>query len=911
MGSLVSLVMSDIVESTRRWNTDETAMAADLEQHDRLVREVVDAAGGTVFKHTGDGMIAVFDDPVAAVAAAARIQQSISMAAWLHPDGVRIRAAVHTGVAYPRDGDLFGTAVNRLARLLGVCPPGAVLVSSATAGLLIDRAPEGLAVRAVGSVHLPGFASREEVHVVVGAGIATVSSLESGGAAGEHTDAAPGAHSLPAVDADLVGRADELLAIWDALGRGPLVTLVGVGGMGKTRLALEVASTASASSPVFAGGGDEGRGAAGPATVWWIDLTTATSDAAVVPAAMAAVGARDVAGRTPLQAITDRLMNTSGLVVIDNCEHVLDSARELVAAVIAACPAISVVCTSREALGLRREQIVPIGSLPADEGFTLFSERATAVRPDLDIEAAADVIRRICARLDGIPLAIELAAARCRAMTPAEIDDRLDDRFRLLRGGRTGAERHRTLRATVEWSYSSLDDDERAVFDQMAVFAGGTLIDGLTAVTGLDEFDLLDILDRLVARSMVVASVTPMGTRYHQLETLRQFAEDRLVETGTIGDVADRHVAWMRAFARALPRRGSRDEIATTFARFAAEIDNLRVAVAHALSSGNDDIAHSIVATVARYAFFRPVFEVFDWVRPLRLDDDASPDAALCAAYGAYSDFFRGDRRGVLVPIGGVPERFLTSSLSIATLQALAVLQSGGAWREGIRWIEPFADVATDTARLIVIRTRLLAAFYRQCFEPIPEDEFTELVAEGETALALARQMGDPVELATTLHYFAWAMTVEHTDRALVMAREAVEEARNIGAVHLTDTTQTVEQFAVGLLLRDRDPTLEELVEMRNQLASLLEQRHLFPAAVNTIALMPLLLSVAPDVARQVNFTWTDYTGLDYLQLSDRLRITVDGAAAAIDASTERAALPDMVSAVLAVLDQVIARQTV
>lgn len=909
MGSLVSLVMSDIVESTRRWNTDETAMAVDLEQHDRLVRDVVEAVGGTVFKHTGDGMIAVFDDPVGAVGAAASIQQSIGQATWRHPDGVRIRAAVHTGVAYPRDGDLFGTAVNRLARLLGVCPPGAVLVSSATAGLLLDRAPEGLDLRRVGSVRLTGFASPEEVHAVVGVGIATVDPSHIGDSIHDPATSESGSATLPPVEGDLVGRADELNVIWDALSRGPLVTLVGVGGMGKTRLALEVASTASASSPVFAGGGDEGRGGAGPDTVWWIDLTAATSDAAVVPAAMAAVGARDVAGRTPMQAITDRLMNTSGLVVIDNCEHVLESARELVAVVIAACPAISVVCTSREALGLRREQIVPIGSLPADEGFALFSERATAVRPDLDVEAAANVIRRICGRLDGIPLAIELAAARCRAMTPAEIDDRLDDRFRLLRGGRTGAERHRTLRATVEWSYSSLDDEERAVFDQMAVFAGGTLIDGLTAVTGLDEFDLLDILDRLVARSMVVAAITPLGTRYHQLETLRQFAEDRLVETDTIGEVRDRHLAWMRSFAARLPRRGDRERIASAFARFSAEVDNLRVAVAHALATDQPDAAYAIVATSARYAFFRPVFEVFDWVRPLSLDGEVSADAALCAAYGAYSDFFRGERRGALVPLGGVPERFLTSSLSIATLQALTLLQTGADWKRALAIVAGFRT-DTDVARLIIVRTRLLAAFYRQGFERMPDDEFADLIAEGEATLALARRLGDPIELATTLHYFAWALTVEHPDRALVLAREGVEHARSIGAVHLTDTIQTVERFSMGLLLRHSMPTLEQLLEMRGQLGLLLEQRHFFPAAVHTVALMPLLLANAPDVARQVNYTWTDYTGIDYFQLSDRFGVTVDMFTRPLHERVERAELTDTIAAVIGVLDRIIAEQS-
>jgi class 3 adenylate cyclase len=418
MASLVSLVMSDIVDSTRRWNAAEGAMAADLELHDRLIREVVEGAGGSVFKHTGDGMVAVFDDPVAAVSAAAGVQQVIGAAQWQQPDGLRVRAAVHTGVVYPRDGDLFGTAVNKVARLLGVCPPGAVLVTNVVAGLLADRGPEGLGLRAVGEVALAGFTTPELVHAISGVGVGPVGSL----AAGIGQPRRGG--ELPPVDDELVGRVDELAAIWEALGRARLVTLVGVGGMGKTRLALEVA----------AGGVD-----AFPGGVWWIDLAAATTAESVLPVAMTAVSAREVPGRTVLESFCDRFATSNALIVIDNCEHVLATAADLVRALRVAAPEVRLVATSREALGVRGEHLLPVGSLPGHDGVTLFVERALAVEPDLDVAADRVVIERLCARLDGIPLAIELAAARCRSMTPGEIDARLDDRFRLLRGGRSGA----------------------------------------------------------------------------------------------------------------------------------------------------------------------------------------------------------------------------------------------------------------------------------------------------------------------------------------------------------------------------------------------------------------------------------------------------------------------------------------
>jgi class 3 adenylate cyclase len=307
MGALVSLVMSDIVESTRRWAADEAAMAADLELHDRVLRAALEGAGGTVCKHTGDGMLAMFDDPAAAVDAAAAIQRAVGASAWRHAEGLRVRVAVHAGLVHRRDSDLFGTAVNRVARLLGLCPPGAVLVSGVVAGMLAERALEALALRRVGAVTLTGFTTPEDVHALAGPGLTSVETVASSGGAAR-------GGRLPAVDETLVGRDEELAAIWEALAQARLATLAGVGGMGKTRLALEIAAGAAES---FADG------------AWWIDLTAATSEDAVLPVAMTAVEAREIPGRTKLQAFTDRFAEATGLVVFDNCEHVLPAARAL------------------------------------------------------------------------------------------------------------------------------------------------------------------------------------------------------------------------------------------------------------------------------------------------------------------------------------------------------------------------------------------------------------------------------------------------------------------------------------------------------------------------------------------------------------------------------------------------------
>ncbi|MFM8496878.1 MAG: ATP-binding protein, partial [Planctomycetia bacterium] len=644
MASLVTLVMSDIVGSTRRWAADEVAMAADLEQHDRILGEAVGEAGGTLVKHTCDGMLAVFDDPVSAAGAAVAIQHRVGAASWRHADGLRVRVAVHAGVVFRRDGDVFGTAVNRVARVLEGCPAGAVLLSGAASSLLAERAPAGLSVRPVGEVALAGFSAPEPIHTLTGPGLAEVQAVEvrprSQRRGGE----------LPPIHDDLVGRAELLGALWEALGRSRLVSLVGVGGMGKTRLALEVAAGAAESLPDGA---------------WWIDLSVATSAQAVLPVALAAVGAREMPGRTALQALVDRLSGVKALVVLDNCEHVMGAVTPVVEALRAGAPELTLLCTSREALGLRGEKVLPLGSLGAAEGQRLFLERALAVRPDLDVQAQQAAVQAICARLDGIPLALELAAARCRSMSPGEIAQRLDDRFKLLRGGRTGAERHRTLHAAVSWSHALLQPEERAVFEQMAVFAGGALIDALAALSGLDEFDALDIVDRLIARSMVVAVATPLGTRYQQLETLRQFAEDRLVEAGAVEEVRARHLAWALALAQQLQAARGLQAEAQAFRRFAAELENLRVAVAHARANGQHHVSHQIVAAVGQMALGLPAHEVRHWVRPLQLEGGWTQEAAVCDLRAITMDWHQGEKVKPLRAVGDLPPWFEVASKAL------------------------------------------------------------------------------------------------------------------------------------------------------------------------------------------------------------------------------------------------------
>jgi predicted ATPase len=830
----------------------------------------------------------VFDDPVAAVGAAAAIQREIGGVQWQHADGVQVRAAVHTGVVHRRDDDVFGTAVNRVARILGVCPPGAVLVSGATSGLLADRAPEGLVVRPVGEVALAGFATPEAVHALTGAGLVAPDSFAE--AASSLVGRRGG--SLPPIDEELIGRVDELAAVWDGLSRARLVTLVGVGGMGKTRLALEVAAGAV---DAFADG------------VWWVDLSNAPAPETVVPVAMAVVGAREAPGRTALESLCDWFAGRSALVVVDNCEHVLGAAAQLVQALRVAAPEVRVLATSREALGVRGEVLVPVGSLSAGEGVALFAERATSVRPDLDAVAAGAAIERLVTRLDGIPLAIELAAARCRSMTPTEIDGLLGDRFRLLRGGRSGAERHRTLQAAVAWSYEMLEPDERHVFHHLAVFAGGTLIDGVAAVTGLDMFDALDVVDRLVARSLVVATATALGTRYHQLETLRQFAEDRLVEANTIGGVRDRHLGWAQQLAAWIADSDCTPRGVEAFGRFCAEIDNLRVAVAHAIRTNHHHTAHEIVAAVAEVAYARPAFEVVDWVRPIRLDGDWTDAAARCAAWGASFDLLRGLRVDD-GPIGGVPDHFLSNAVVAA--RHVAVQSSGfGRWGEAFEVLAN-AHVHTVRDRLALDSLWLMAKYFQQLVQLLDDQEFAEVRDRAAAAIGTARALGDDLACSQILWRSSLALLERRPEEAFDLASEAIAIGERLGAAGVvTHATPALHLAAAGRGGASSRSRPEQAAALRGVITRLLEERQPFLAGSSTFPTFGLISNSDPDAALVMVLVWRRVTGVDTTRHLERGGIPAPEDWSEWERRAADVSLTDAVRGIVAALDRVIASE--
>src|SRR5208283_4813144 len=419
-----------------------------------------------------------------------------------------VRMGIATGEAELRGADYFGAVLNRAARVMAAGHGGQILVAESTAGLL-----SGVDLLDLGPRRLRDVPTPVGVFQVRAPGLrAEFPPLRA-------LDTSPG--NLRRAATSFIGRASEVAEVEAALRAHRLVTLTGVGGVGKTRLATEVAARLA---DVF------------PDGVWFFELAAVTDPAAIPDAVAAVLGITQQPGRSMGDSVAAALEGRLRMLVFDNCEHVLDAAADLIEAILAHSATVRILATSREGLGVPDEQVWPVRSLDAAAGIdsaavSLFIERAQGIAPSFSMaggdEAAA--VTEICQRLDGIPLAIELAASRMASMTAREMRDRLDHRFRLLVGSRRGLERHHTLRHAMAWSYDLFDDTEKTVLDRCSVFAGGFDLQSACAVAGsddLDEYAILEVLDALVRKSLLVVEGSSGRTRFSMLETIRHFAEE-------------------------------------------------------------------------------------------------------------------------------------------------------------------------------------------------------------------------------------------------------------------------------------------------------------------------------------------------------------------------------------------------
>jgi len=465
---MVTLVFTDVEGSIPLWEADREAMAEASARHNRIVREQIEVAGGSVVTTVGEAFRAVFADPSAALASAVAIQRAARAQAWPPGLPIRVRAALHSGTCEERDGDYFGPVVNRVAELLAVGHGGQILVTGAARELLADQLPTGIGLRDLGEHRLKDLGGAERVFQVTGPGLA-----EGFGPLRSLDDPAL-RHNLPSQPTGFVGRAAELAELRSLIAGGSrLVTIAGPGGIGKSRLALHVAAEA------LDGAGDG---------VWLAELAPLADPELVARTVAAVLGVREEPGRFMLDTLLDAIGDRYLLVVLDNAEHVLDASAKLAGAVLRSCPRAYLLVTSREPLGVSGEHVFRLGSLaipPADlaapgplaavESVQLFAQRAAMYRQGFAVdEANAVAVAAVCVRLDGIPLALELAAARLGSLSVSEISSRLDQRFRLLTGGsRTAPARHQTLRALIDWSYDLLNPAERIVADSRSSRAAG------------------------------------------------------------------------------------------------------------------------------------------------------------------------------------------------------------------------------------------------------------------------------------------------------------------------------------------------------------------------------------------------------------------------------------------------------
>jgi predicted ATPase len=629
---VVTFLFTDVEGSTRRWEADAEGMRKALAAHDEVLRGAIEGHGGWLFKHTGDGACAAFASPRSAVDAAVAAQLQLELP---------VRMGLATGEAELRGGDYFGAVLNRAARVMAAGHGGQILLAESTAGLL-----SGVDLVDLGPRRLRDLPTAVGVFQVRAAG------LQADFPALRAVDTSPG-NLQPAVTS-FIGRESEVAELHAAVKAHRLVTLTGVGGVGKTRLALEVGAQLA----------DEF-----PDGVWFFELA-AVADPDAVPDAVASVlGIIQQPGKNVSESVASALEGRSRLLVFDNCEHVVDSVADLVEAILAQSATVTILATSREGMRVAEEQLWPVPSLDVGAGIdsaavSLLVERAQAVSPRFSVTAAdeAAAVVEICRRLDGIPLAIELAASRMASMTAVEVGDRLDQRFRLLVGSRRGLERHHTLRHAVAWSYDLLDDTEKALLDRCSVFAGGFDLESACAVADSgDDFATLDLLDALVRKSLIIADRSTGRTRFSMLETIRQFAEEQLIASGQATETRAahaRHFAGRETDILALwdsPRQRE------AYDWFAAELANLRTAFRWAAEQGDLDIA----ATIATYAAFLGIwvdnYEPIAWAEELIEPARAVDHPRLAALYVMASACWNAGRIEAAVGYSDAAQRVIAS----------------------------------------------------------------------------------------------------------------------------------------------------------------------------------------------------------------------------------------------------------
>lgn len=603
----VTFLFTDIEGSTKLWERYPEAMKPALAKHDSNLREAIESNHGQIIKTTGDGVHAVFSTALDGINAALGAQRNFEASKFLENSEVslRVRMGLHTGEAELRDGDYYGQSLNRAARIMSIGHGGQILLSEVTAQVAREHLPVDTNLINLGKHHLKGLVQPEQIHQLAAPDLQKeFPALTSIGTA---------TNNLPTQLTSFIGRERELREAKEKLKSARLLTLIGPGGTGKTRLSLQLAAEAL---PDFSDG------------VWLVEMAPLADPALILQTIASVLNVRAQMGMQLKDIVIDYLRAKNLLLILDNCEHLVEACAQMTDHFLHHAPNMKIIASSREALGIGGETVyrVPSLSLPNQAeasrealagiaSIQLFVERARAANPKFDLtEKNASSVAQICRRLDGIPLALELAAARVTVFPAEQIASRLDDRFKLLTGGsRTALPRQQTLRALIDWSYDMLSEDERALLRRLSVFAGGWVFEAAESIC--NDLDVLNLLTQLVNKSLVTMDEEGDEPRYRLLETVRQYARDKLMEAGEAEQMRNRHLDYFVQLTEIAEQELLESTALTWVNRLEEEYDNLRAAFEWGME--NNVLAVLKMAYSLQYFWYRRGYETegCKWVK--------------------------------------------------------------------------------------------------------------------------------------------------------------------------------------------------------------------------------------------------------------------------------------------------------
>lgn len=771
---VVTFLLTDVEGSSAFWDRHPDPMREALAIHDAILDDALTSHGGEIIRDRGEGdsYFAVFASATPAVAAALEIQRRLQDQPWPQEATIQVRIGINTGEAELRGGDYWGTSINRCGRIRALACGGQVLLGEVTANLARDALPDAAELIDLGEVPLRGMDRAERIfqlaHPEIPRDFPPLKTQTSG--------------NLPRPLTSFVGRDAELDSVSATLSRSRLVTLTGPGGAGKTRLSLEIAAREAPS------GG-----------AWFADLSAVRDPAQVEEVVATAAGAREEPGRPLAQTLVERFRAEPALVVVDNCEQVLDPVATLVRTLLSGCPDLKVVATSREPLSVAGERVWPVRQLLADDALRLFEERAAAARPDFRLDASnRATVDRICERLDRIPLAIELAAARTRVLAPAQILVRLQDRFRLLSSADRSADpRQQTLRAAIDWSYTLLEAEERAFFESLSVFSGSFDLEAAEAIAGAAEVDALDALEllaRLVDKSLVVTLEAGDSSRYRMLETLQEYAAERLREAGT--DAVERaHLDYFLAWVERLRDQDDRGDAGR---RFGLELANVRAALT--TSERLEETELGLKLAVAAAPFWPMHGFVHEAAARLEraLERTPTPDAYAHHELG-WLLFYAGDSHRAAAAF----ERGAALAEAAGDSQIAGRCLNGAALGH-LRLSELEAAEAVLRRSILVLQAAgddlgLGQAHHYLAGIALLQARWADILAESRAALVFRRRAGDPNDVAQSEAFTGIALTrlgdLAESRQALLRALEVVGPA--LDPPNLTDVLDAIAQLAV------------------------------------------------------------------------------------------------------------------